>query len=314
MHWIYCGIILFGFAAPSAVVGVPYSIGTQGVVLGVLAAIIFTITTAIGSFFLVELAWKHKTVHEFKDIGAVVAPGLYGGTIASLVQIGNMLIFMSVAILIIADAAQGAIDPNFTICTDYFMFAVSGICFITTQFRSLGNTNIISTISLFCTIIIGVLIIYISIDNDNTDKKDVLLFGNPDIHTQKGFFKALLGCTTAAWSYVPGFIVIELMADVPRKRDMQCAIILSAVLNIIFYLSIGLIVVYRWGWEMEDPVTIVSAWPRESTLARVCSALLFVANLVSYALDSIPLTNKFINYLKIPNYNENDWSMYGFFQ
>jgi hypothetical protein len=39
MNWIFGGFIIFGFAAPSAVVGVPYAIGTQGIFLGQLCFI-----------------------------------------------------------------------------------------------------------------------------------------------------------------------------------------------------------------------------------------------------------------------------------
>lgn len=44
-----------------------------------------------------------------------------------------------------------------------------------------------------------------------------------------------------------------------------------------------------WGTEVGDPITLSSLWPRHAVGARLLSALLCCANMVSYCLDSVPL-------------------------
>lgn len=43
--------------------------------------------------------------------------------------------------------------------------------------------------------------------------KDIRWFGNPQ-HSTTGIVKGPLGVTTAVWSYVPSFLVIELLDEV----------------------------------------------------------------------------------------------------
>ena len=62
---------------------------------------------------------------------------------------------------------------------------------------------------------------------------------------------------------------------------------MSVCLSGAVFLSVGLPVSALWGTRLTDPVTLSPPWPRDSAAARVLSVLLFVANLVSYCLDSV---------------------------
>ena len=308
MHWFVCGLIIFGFAAPSAgmsmfirslwytllyfcflityiVVGVPYAIATQGVIVGVTLCIVFTVSTASGSILLLDLAHKYNRITEFKDIGKAVL-GPYGEYFGAIIQLTNLFLYFPVAMDVVASAAQGVIDPNFTYCTDYFVLVVSVLCLMTTQIRQYKNATPLAFICFACVIVYAFLMIAITSTHDNDDKTDVQLVGNPDDKHMVGKYKALLGVTTAVWSYIPSFIMIELLEEVPVKQDMFKAIMLSAGLNMVFYITVGTIVVYNWGWNIDDPITIVAAWPADSNIARLFSALLFTSNIISYALDS----------------------------
>ena len=53
--------------------------------------------------------------------------------------------------------------------------------------------------------------------------------------------------TTAAWSYVPSFLVVELWNVLPDQKQMVKGIGLSAVLNCVFYLGVGITVALAWG-------------------------------------------------------------------
>ena len=263
----------------------PYAIATQGVILGILLCIIFTISTASGSILLLDLAHKYSNISEFKDIGKVII-GPYGEYFGSIIQLTNLFLYFPVAMDVVASAAQGVVDPNFTYCTDYFVLVVSVLCLLTTQIRQYKNATSLAFVCFVCVIIYAFLIIAITSTYENDGKTDAKLVGNPDDKNMVGKVKALLGITTAVWSYIPSFIMIELLEEVPAKQDMFKAIALSAGLNMVFYITVGTIVVYNWGWDINDPINVVSAWPSDSNISRLFNALLFVANIISYALDS----------------------------
>jgi amino acid transporter len=273
--------------------------------VGIILCIICTISSALGSIMIAELSAIYD-IRQFKDLGKVLI-GTNGEIFATIIQNGNFLLFLPIALDLVASAAQGVIDPNFDVCTDYFILGTAGICLLSTQVRSLGNADIMAVFSLICVFLVGILIVIISFDKDNDDKQHAQLFLNPMSHTMKGAVETLLGITTAAWSYVPSFIIIELRESLKTRRNMFKAIILSAILNMMFYIVVGTSVVVNWGWEMEDPVTILSVWPAKSFLGKFVNALLFIANLVSYSLDSVPLTNKFVKAVN-PFFDMKSWN------
>mmetsp|Transcript_1659 Transcript_1659/g.2625 ORF Transcript_1659/g.2625 Transcript_1659/m.2625 type:complete len:438 (+) Transcript_1659:136-1449(+) len=310
MHWVICGLIIFSFSAPSAVMGVPYAIGTQGIVVGVLLCILYTISVSLGAVLLIDLVGQYTNIKELKDLGRATM-GSKGEYFATLIQNGNFFLFMPVALDIVASSAQDIIDPSIDICPDYFLFAVAAVCLATTQIRSFSNASFFSVSSLVCVFLISVIIFVVVSTNSNDDKKNAQLFGNPDGDSLKGVSQGLLGVTTAVWSYVPSFLVVELLSStLPSKGGMCRAVVLSAALNVVLYVGVGVVVVCRWGWEMEDPITLVDAWPSQSTLSRIMSALLFISNLVSYSIDSVALTGKYIQAV-CPDFDTDDWTPVG---
>ena len=201
------------------------------------------------------------------------------------------------------------LDPSFNVCADYFILGVAAICLATTQIRSFSNAETFSAISLVCVLVVGIIMIIMAMTRENDDKEAAWLLGNPSKDTGKGIAKGMLGVTTAVWGYVPSFLVVELFHDaLPDKAAMSRAVWLSAGLNIVFFIVIGVVVVSQWGWEMEDPITILDVWPAHSWLARLMSVLVLLANLLSYALDSVALTRKYQLYLS-PSFDMTDWSL-----
>lgn len=194
------------------VVGVPYALATQGIAVGILLCIMYTTSTALGSVLLVDLKTSYPHCREFKDLGKETL-GNTGAFCASLVQSGNFFLFLPVAISIVAMSLQDVVDPDYEYCSYYFIFGVAGLCFLTTQIREFKNAGTLSMLSGACVAVTGVLILYIVGSYTNDDKTDALWFGNPQ-HNTTGVVKGLLGVTTAVWSYVPSFLVIELMDGV----------------------------------------------------------------------------------------------------
>lgn len=273
------------------VVGVPYALATQGIAVGIILCLLFTTATMLGAILLVDLKTRYPQCKEFKDLG-MQTMGVNGEFWASVVQNGNFFLFLPVAISFVALSAQDVLDPNYEICSDYFIIAVAGICFISTQIRQFKNAELLSMLSGACLAVAAVLILYIVATNDNDLKEPAQWIGNPQ-HNTTGIVKGLLGVTTAVWSYVPSFLVIEILdevgmspTDMVKVREFVCspccsrnrlssrnaaqAIAISAVLNVLVYLVVGLTVVLRWGWDVDDPFTLLEAWPAHSTEGIWC--------------------------------------------
>lgn len=70
---------------------------------------------------------------------------------------------------------------------------------------------------------------------------------------------------------------------------MRRAILLSAGLSAAVFILVGLPVAALWGADVDDPVSLFRAWPKNAPAARVLAAFLCIGNIVSYCLDSIPL-------------------------
>ena len=81
---------------------------------------------------------------------------------------------------------------------------------------------------------------------------------------------------------------------------------LSAALNLAMSIGVGGIVAVHWGSDLPDPISLSSAWPRESVAARALGGFLCVANFASYCLDSVPL-GQFCQRRYYPSFVDN-WS------
>ena len=323
MGWFSAGLVLFGFAAPSACVGVGYSVGTTGIVFAPIACVLTTLASALGALFLFHLSQSHDA-NNMPALGLKIRETT-GYSIGLLVQQGNFLLYLPVALLCVANALQGTIDPNNSMldgCADYWIFTVAAICFLTTQLRDLSNVNLLSYVSLACVVAVIILAMQIVSSTQNEDKKDASLFGNPDMNSSddedktKAWTNFMLGLSMCAWSYVPSFLTAELCNScvMENPKDFPKAIYLSAALNVVVFLSIGVYVVSQWGWKVEDPLMFgvdgnMFLWPSDDVRSQVLNFFWLVACLISYALDSIPLGRQFQRYFN-PNFDIDDFGVF----
>eukprot|EP00952_Eustigmatos_sp_NYUAD-ZCMA_P011119 45315-Eustigmatos_ZCMA.PRE.1 len=69
LHWIVAAMMLFGFAAPGALVGVPFAIGTTGYVLGMVVCVVVVSASACGAGLILELSIAHPQCRNLPDLG-----------------------------------------------------------------------------------------------------------------------------------------------------------------------------------------------------------------------------------------------------
>ena len=254
MHWVTAGLCLFGFAAPSAVMGSAFSIGCMGLVLGPFVLIVATVASARGAIMLLALLDAHPRCTAFDDLGGCVG-GPRARRAGFVLQMGNFVCYLPVALLMCADAAAGAFDPSRTwafggaagsSCDDYWILAVSALCLASTQLRTLENASShLSFLSLACVALICAIALCLAIshpafgaDSGAGDDSQVasspppnshayhsaLLFGNPDMYSGtwrrkiSGFASLALGMSTASWSFCPAFLTVELASPAIRKQ------------------------------------------------------------------------------------------------
>jgi len=308
MGWMQAGFIMFSFAAPSACIGVAYSIGMAGIVGGSLICVGTTLASVWGSMMLLQIRMQFPDCYTLGDLGDKVL-GPRGKIWGNTIQLTNFVLFLPVALLLCAEALEGVVQISaFEGCNDYYIFAIAAFCLLTTQFRKLSNTQALAFVSLVSVFAMAVVQIVAAAMYDNEAKVPALAFGNPDAHWLTRTSEALLGTTTAAWAYVPAFLTVELANCMKEPRHFGRSLALSGVLNVVVFLAVGVTVVMRWGYDVTDPITLtkVAAWNQGSALNTVLSVFLLIGNFVSYMLDSVPL-GRYCQKVWAPNFRDT-WS------
>lgn len=69
------------------------------------------------------------------------------------------------------------------------------------------------------------------------------------------------------------------------------SLVLSGVLNVVMFFTVGFIVVSNWGYDVGEVITItsVAAWSAGTLTNTTFNSFQLVGNFVSYMLDSVPL-------------------------
>jgi amino acid permease len=314
MHWVSAGLIIYSFAAPSSITGVAYTFAHGGLALGCFCCFICTAASAFGAQLLLDviLSSDGPTRHNLRmlsDVGTV-SLGHAGATCCLVLQMLNFQLYQPIALLITAETLQDAVQPSGRTCTNYFIFSVAFACFVTTQLRELRNTALLAGIALATTIVAAALqlwVVYSTLPLPEPRPEPARWAGPPAGGSgEAGWIEMALSLTACAWSYVPSLLVAELAHEMERPAELRKSIWLSAALNVIGFVGVGLPIASAWGASVEDPVTRSLHWPKESASARLLSALLCVANFVAYCLDSVPLA-RWCQRRFLPHFKEGDW-------
>jgi hypothetical protein len=280
-------------------------VGKEGIVVALFICIILTGSLAVGAALLTELAYANEEVAEFRDLG-LLHGGSWSQLFATVTQITFLMFLLPVILHRISESVQEFLDPSMDGCADYYVLGVAALCLAATQIRSLRNAESISYLSSLCTLSVAVIFLYITATVVNPDYENVQLFGNEDQATYQGSIEALRGFSFTLSSYIPIFFIVELKESIREKRDMLKAISLSAVLQMVFYITIGAGVVINWGWSVDNPLEM-PAWPVDSAIGKATNVLLFISNLISYGLASAQLTNALVLRAS-PKFDMHDWS------
>ena len=291
-------IILFSFAMPSGVVGVANSIGTQGIAMGVFTAIVITSSSLIGALLLLRLwllAPELKKPRVFGDFGKL-GGGTFLSRVGTAIQFVNFVLFMPVAIDLVADCLKGV--GLSTSCSGLYTLISAGLCLCLTQVRSLPNASFaayVTALIIAAVIIIQLVEVYRNpVEQD--ENSSARWFGNGEKDTSISVIRGTLGATACIWAYVPSFLTAELTSVMDTPKDMRKSLYLSASLNLLTFVLVGTLIAWAWGWDLSDPLTLSSQWINMvdgSVGSQAMNSLLLFANLTAYMLDSIPVTIMF---------------------
>lgn len=116
-----------------------------------------------------------------------------------------------------------------------------------------------------------------------------------------------MGLSTFSWSFVPSFLLIELASAMPHPSLLRRSLLLSSLLILLLFTLMGIPLVLTWGPHLPDPIYLLPSWPSHSPLSRLMMFLLLASNLVSYALDSVPLV-RYCQRTFHPSFDVHDWS------
>eukprot|EP00439_Symbiodinium_sp_Y106_P008097 s56_g1.t1 len=322
MTWRQAGILIFTFAAPSAVMAVPFAIANAGFIGGIVICMVITGASIAGSNMLLQIKLRYPDCETFGDLGFKVygRPGEVFGNLTLghdiwyvlMIQLGNFCLFMPCALRFCGDALQsiGSIGP-LGACSDYYVWLVALFCLMTTQVRRLSNANIFAQISLVCTFGMIACMLAAVFLYDIDDKIPAHLVGNPETDLNMMVVRLASGCTISAWSYVPAFLAVELSACMETPADFKKSLLFAGGLNVLIFSVVGSIVVVRWGYEVGEVISItagVGAWVPGTAVNTIFSCFKLGGNFVSYMLDTVPLC-RFCQRSWAPSFRDT-WSVF----
>jgi len=273
---------------PSGVVGVGNAIGTQGVAMGIATAVVITSSSLIGAMLLLRLwilAPKSNKPRVFGDFGKLATKGMWLSRVGNTIQFVNFILFMPVAIDLVADCLKGV--GMSTSCSGLYTLTSAGFCLCLTQVRSLPNASFaayITGIIILAVVIIQLVEVYRHPIVDQQDES-VRWFGNGEIDTSISVVRGALGATACIWAYVPSFLTAELASVMENPKDMHKSLYLSGSLNLFMFVVVGTLIAYAWGWNLSDPLTLTPQWidmVDGSVSSQAMNSLLLFANLTAY--------------------------------
>mmetsp|Transcript_38209 Transcript_38209/g.69563 ORF Transcript_38209/g.69563 Transcript_38209/m.69563 type:complete len:474 (+) Transcript_38209:60-1481(+) len=320
VHWLQAGLILFSFAAPSAVMAVPYAIGMAGFLGGSLICIALTSASIAGSMMLLAVKRRLADCHTFGDLGGAVL-GTAGRFWGNAIQLGNFCLFLPCALQFTALALEGIGHglPGLNGCIDYYVFVIALACLLTTQVRTLSNTQMLASLSVICVFAMAGIQVFAALRYDNPAKVPAQLFGNPTESALKSLVQACGGFTISSWAFVPAFLTVELadsMVGADVSASFRKSLLLAGGLNVSLFIIVGVVVVARWGYNVGEVVTLTKgvegAWAPGSATNTAFNVFLLTGNFVSYMLDSVPLA-RFCQRQWAPNFKDT-WSCADIFQ
>lgn len=234
MNWVQAGITVFTFAAPSAVMAVPFAIGNAGYVGGMLLCLLVTFASILGAKMLLRLKLLFPQCSTLGDLGGQVL-GRGGQIWGNIIQLGNFCLFMPCALRFCGLALKGIGSglPGFDECVDYYVFVVAFVCLVTTQVRNFKNAKYFTVLSFCCVIGMLVAMLYSAFSFENTNKIEAKWFGNPEPEAGLNLIRFAGGLTIAAWAFIPAFLTVELSTCMGDPAEFDKSLALAGSMNVL---------------------------------------------------------------------------------
>ncbi|CAE7571811.1 mtr [Symbiodinium sp. CCMP2592] len=313
MGWKQAGITVFTFAAPSAVMAVPFAIANAGYAGGMALCIILTSASVAGANMLLEMKLLYPHCKTFGDLGLEVI-GRPAQMWGNVIQLGNFCLFMPCALRFCALSLYsiGTLGPLGN-CIDYYVWVIAGICLLTTQVRSFNNVQGFTVISFLCVVGMVITMVIGAFQYEHTPKVPAQWFGNPEPNAGLRLIRLASGFTIGAWAFIPAFLTVELSTCMRNPADFKKSLLLAGSLNVILFVRLGIVgttVVARWGYNVGEVIAIttgVGAFVKGDVINTLFNAFQLGGNFVSYMLDSVPLS-RFCQRSWAPNFKDT-WTM-----
>jgi len=272
----------------SAIIGFPFAFGQLGYILAPLILIAWGFISLVVAFFVVDVA-RDTSATTLGEVGYVLA-GKWGRRAAVWAQLGNLLLFMPTALVIIAGCVQYIAPSSALSCDGVYTVIICGVLYLVLQVvRSFSHAAILAFLTTLLAIIKACALLPYSFVHYSENSHVPLSFGAPG----GNWADYGLAISALAYSICPIFIQVELLAEVREPQRFKAALVTSTVLMSILYIVAGATGVAFWGWDVEDPVTLMI--PRGG-VGILLNVLLALATAWDYGISSLVLTNAIGSY------------------
>jgi len=216
------------------------------------------------------------SLRTISEVGYMIA-GRKGNNLFSFFQLANFVCFMPVALDLVQGSTKFLFFPDGGGCTGYFTIGTWLCLFILVQvIKDMAHASYISYLTVLLTAIVSFILLpysFITTDYDQTpgytnsiDQAPPMAFGNPQ-PTWDGYAQALANFT---FGFAPIMIIFEVRDDIRRNKShdnigneskkkvsqAKQVLYISVILQILLYLVPAYVCVFRWGYNIENPVTV----------------------------------------------------------
>ncbi|CAE7218565.1 mtr [Symbiodinium natans] len=292
MGWKEAGITVFTFAAPSAVMAVPFAIANAGYVGGIALCLILTWASVAGANMLLEMKIQYPHCETFGDLGFEVG-GRQAQVWGNVLQLGNFCLYMPCALTFCAISLYSMVEiGGLGDCMDYYVWLVAAVCLLTTQVRTFTNAKTFTEISFLCVIGMVICMVLAAFQYEHVPRIPAQWIGNPEPKLGLRLVRLASGFTIGAWAFIPAFLTVELSTCMRKPADFKKSLWMAGILNVALFVVVGTLVVARWGYNVGEVIaatTGVGVFARGNLINTFFNIFQMMGNFVCYMLDSVPL-------------------------
>ena len=275
------------FATSGGIVTIPFAFGQLGYILGPLLLLLWILLALMVNCLLVDVAMaSDRCCLNLGDVGAVLA-GWKGRWLFRGMQLLNLVLLLAVVLNLAGSALQYIVDSPWN-CIGAWECIVAGILVLLLQVIKVWKA---AAWVAYATVLLCVMKTFGFLPYAFAEYQDEVVNASTYMGPAQAFMArqnawANVGfaLATLCFAFTPVFIVIETLAETKKPCQYKKALCTSAAFQAVLYCVPGIVGAAMWGWNIDNPVTLMI--PR-SWGGILLSVFVFLCSMLDYLIAAI---------------------------